>query len=262
MLATLAAALALQASPYPFAYVNPNGQVALARSSSDLQLFGQGRDPSLSPDGTRLALITESPDRNQSALVIVDLVSGLRRAVRIGILRHPKFSAEGQIAFNAFEEGVWRLWLLDPLAENPRRLTAEDGFHYAWNPDGKTLVRTTFTSILQIGLDGNIAWRRTKPVPESNPFTWQDQIVPHPLRPETFAVVTTDPANQSQILGLVTPDQPFQKLAEGTDPAWTPDGNSLLYTAYPTGSKTPVIHLLDPKTKKSVPLHPGHSPAR
>ena len=90
-----------------------------------------------SPDGSRLAVAVvtrEEPSRSTVAVVSIDRSTGTATATRLlttlpgGAPEYARWSPDGRyIVYEALTDGSWDLWIVDPDAPAPRRLTTASG---------------------------------------------------------------------------------------------------------------------------------------
>lgn len=102
------------------------------------------RAPSWSPNGERIAFMTEVDGVWQLAIANVD--NGLDRVITRGDgdKRFPVWSPDGRlIAYNTLDTfgAPEHIWVVEPSGDNPRRLTEEgQNGRPAWSPDGRYLL--------------------------------------------------------------------------------------------------------------------------
>ena len=109
-------------------------------------------DPSLSPDGTRLAFTRSNIDRermeSRSQVMMMDLPDGAPFAFTQGdVDSTPRFSPDGQaVAFvRRDDSGVKQLWLIPVAGGEARQLTHGTGgaAEHAWSGDSRSLAFTS-----------------------------------------------------------------------------------------------------------------------
>ena len=92
-----------------------------------------------SPDGTRLAVTVSgrpsdrSPDASSIGVISIDRASGKGGPMRVltlpgGTPQYPRWSPDGRfIVYEAVVDGSWDLWIVNPDAPEPRRVTTFPG---------------------------------------------------------------------------------------------------------------------------------------
>ncbi len=150
---------------------------ARTRLTSDV---GMQYDPSWSPDGTKMALIS-GPGYQGHELYIMDADGKNRQQLTddkaLELL--PCFSPDGQmIAYVSDIAGNYDIWLRDADGANPRQLTQYPGMDTrpCWSPDGKKLLFVSDRSGQQqlwiMDLNGNKAKQLTHG-PQSMDPAWK-----------------------------------------------------------------------------------------
>jgi len=99
-------------------------------------------DPSVSPDGLRIAYTSYLRDVRQPHIWISNADGTLPTQIRIG--KHPCWSPDGnEIAFVAADmAGCEKIWVMDADGSNPTKLTAGDSndLYPVWTTDGKRII--------------------------------------------------------------------------------------------------------------------------
>ena len=113
-----------------FTAAYPNLRAAVA--------VGEGQDPSISPDGKRIAF-EESKASGGRTFCIRDAATG--RLIRRHAGTMPTFSPDGKrVAFSVFSGSRWTLWLSDVALTAPRKITGsgsdDPAFPSGWTTNG------------------------------------------------------------------------------------------------------------------------------
>ena len=102
-------------------------------------------EPSWSPDGERIAFVS---DRNNKAdyLYVMDSDGGnLKRLTSDAVSRDPAWSPDGQKILYVRSKGGYQLWVMDADGGNRKPLTrAGMNVHPSWSPDGARIAFTSF----------------------------------------------------------------------------------------------------------------------
>ncbi len=123
------------------------GRVIAPSSRVAKRFIGANFEPDWSPDGRRLAYVSErtlpASRIGGQVLCIADLESGLQRELplRLGYVRRPRWSPDARsILFRANERGRPALLLADAESGRPTVLFRHQGLQLAeWSPDGNTV---------------------------------------------------------------------------------------------------------------------------
>ena len=145
-----------------------------ARTGEQVRLThgARARDPSVSPDGRRIAFSMNRP--SQSVIAVIDAVPGavpsiVWQGARYDQAFQPAWSPDGaRIAFSAWRHGGFRDILVVELASGQvQEITADRAIDSApvWAPDGKTLYfdsdRTGIQNVYAYDLTGGALWQVT-----------------------------------------------------------------------------------------------------
>ena len=197
---------------------------------------GSHRWPALSPDGRRVAFVSDAAGtpqvwvKNLSSGDPIQITFGDRPAVR------PQWAARGdRIIFSIQGDGIWSV---AALGGDPRRIV-EHGWNADLSPDGERLTFERSGEVLVAKADGT----------GITPLTEFPQAV-MPYYGDAWPTFSPDGKSIAVFLGeegrygdyWVLPSQGGKAvrlttdLAEGGAPAWTPDGNFLVVSSARTGS--------------------------
>lgn len=120
-------------------------------------------DPSVSPDGTRLAfnIVSKTPERH---IAVTDLVTGKTTIFKDIPDRNCSglvWSHHGdQLSFSAFAGGVWDLMIMKSDGTDVRSSRAFRGrssiYSYCWGPDDASFFGQDMSSLYQFSLDGKL----------------------------------------------------------------------------------------------------------
>ena len=197
---------------------------------------GSHRWPALSPDGRRVAFVSDAAGtpqvwvKNLSSGDPIQITFGDRPAVR------PQWAARGdRIIFSIQGDGIWSV---AALGGDPRRIV-EHGWNADLSPDGERLTFERSSEVLVAKADGT----------GITPLTEFPQAV-MPYYGDAWPTFSPDGKSIAVFLGeegrygdyWVLPSQGGKAvrlttdLAEGGAPAWTPDGNFLVVSSARTGS--------------------------
>lgn len=139
------------------------------RSVRPLTRGARARDPDLSPDGTRLMMVTNKAQNNQLATLSIDQ----RRTRLTNHTDHTQYSTprhhpSGEfLAVSIWEHGRRDLWLIRPDGTRMRRLTHDvaNDRDPTWSPDGHYLFfnsdRSGIPNIYAIDLRSEELWQVT-----------------------------------------------------------------------------------------------------
>ena len=186
--------------------------------------------PVLSPDGTKIAFVSEANGSRDIWVMDADGKNPLPITDDPGLEEHPCWSADGrQIAYVALPKdgGNFDLWIMNADGSGKRKLTssAANEVFPAWHPQGHTIAFAT-------DLNGTF------------------DIYGISLPDEKVFPIITGPAND-------------------TRPAWSPDGTKIAFTRWPAEGRSTDATLWVANADGSVPTelaigppaaHPAWSP--
>jgi Tol biopolymer transport system component len=214
------------------AEMNPDGS-----GMKDLPL--NGYDPSVSPDGTKIAYCSLRDDQYSQIYVANVDGSGEKRVTKIttGDSCGPVWSHDGKkIAFYSFAlphpSRNPAIWVMDPDGSNQKRLV-EHGLSPSWSPDDKQIVyasnRDGKFQIYAMSSDGTNIRRLTNNRAEESSPAWA---------PDGAAIIfVSDREGEHPALFLMGADGSeqhrlvFSKRQDFCFPAWSSDGRTIAFSA-------------------------------
>ena len=214
------------------ATMNPDGTGIAA-------LHINGYDPSVSPDGSKIAFCSLRDDQYSQIYVANADGTGEKRITKIstGDSCGPVWSHDGKkIAFYSYAlphpSRNPAVWVMDPDGTNMKRI-AEHGLSASWSPDDKQMVfasnRDGKFQIYVMSSDGSNVRRLTSNKAEESAPAWspngQDILFVSDREGEHPALFTMAPDGSGQ-QRLV-----FSKHQDFCFPAWSLDGQTIAFTA-------------------------------
>lgn len=214
------------------ATMNPDGG-----KITDLQI--NGYDPSVSPDGSKIAFCSLRDDQYSQIYIANSDGSNEKRITKIGTGDScgPVWSHEGKkIAFYSFAlthpSRNPAIWVMDPDGSNMKRI-AEHGLSPSWSPDDKKIAfasnRTGKFQIYIMNSDGSDVKRLTDDHGEDSAPAWA---------PDGAAIVfVSDRESEHPGLYLMAPDGSeqhrliFSKRQDFCFPAWSLDGKTIAFSS-------------------------------
>ena len=205
-------------------------------------------DPTWSPDGERIAFVS---DRNNKAdyLYVMDSDGGnLKRLTSDAVSRGPAWSPTGEKIVYVRNRGGRQVWTMDADGGNQTRLTQiGQNAHPAWSFDGERIafvsVRAGETGIYVMDKNGNNQERITQHMVIPGHPSWSPDgqwIAYESLDEESnfqISAVKTDGSGLSKRLTHNPPDK--------WRPAWSPDINTIAYVSVkPFPFQNMTIHLM------------------
>jgi Tol biopolymer transport system component len=214
------------------ATMNPDGS-----GITDLHI--NGYDPSVSPDGTKIAFCSLRDDIYSQIYVMNADGTGDKRITKItsGDSCGPAWSHDGKkIAFYSF--GLTHpsrnpaIWVMDPDGGNMKRLT-EHGMSPTWSPDDKQIAFASNLAgkfqIYAMNSDGSNVRRLTNNKAEESSPAWSpngadiafvsDREGEHPA----LFTMAPDGSGQQRLI--------FSKRQDFCFPAWSLDGSKITFSA-------------------------------
>jgi Tol biopolymer transport system component len=243
--------------PCPLVFNNHDNVMLLEPGAAQARKLGLGRSPTLSPDGRQAVWIEYGEDAAKARLVLCDLATGsTSELARLGgLLRSPRFAPDGRtVAFVRLSDAaVQELWLARP-GEAPTRLAqagghnGDDFFEPMWFPKDGTLGFHDMTNLYRLRVDGGLVQKMPLTVlagGKEGMFTSADRFA---VRPGGSVMVFSMPVPGTPLFQKKVPDlssalflfdpgtkrtsQLTPKTLTAFDPAWTPDGQAVIFTGY------------------------------
>jgi uncharacterized repeat protein (TIGR01451 family) len=234
-----------------------SGQVNLTNNPADDSW------PDWSPDGTRIAFMSIRPGDNTYEIYVMNADgSGVHNITNnLTVDEYPAWSPDGtKIVFGSFRNEGMGLYLMNADGSNQTQIPGTDNYDFywpTWSPDGtKVLVSNNYPpswDIYAVNVDGSgkvklttnpsedyqASWQRTPsaatPTPTPTPVP-TPKPSPAPLRMNGRIAFTGGVGTGSEDILTVNPDgtglAPFiNTYSHEEDPAWSPDGTHLAYSA-------------------------------
>ncbi|MEJ2603398.1 MAG: winged helix-turn-helix domain-containing protein [Gammaproteobacteria bacterium] len=226
---------------------------------------GSHSSPTLSPDGTLMAFVS---DRTGTPQI---WVQGLPDGTPIQITdgdspaRSPSWSpVDDAILFErATADGIRAVWLVDALGTTQPRVVVRDARHPRFAPDGDSFVFSRGSKGIHIGtLDGREI-RQLDSLPETPGFA---EPMPVMNAAGDIAFVLADESPVGNLWFHRAADGTFHQLTRAEagfpgvnarSPAWLPDGRSILYAAAPEDPTNFHLWLADAETGRTTRLSTG-----
>jgi TolB protein len=214
------------------ATMNPDG-------SGIAELHINGYDPSVSPDGSKIAFCSLRDDQYSQIYVANSDGTGEKRITKIttGDSCGPVWSHDGKkIAFYSFAlphpSRNPAIWVMDPDGSNMKRIV-EHGLSPSWSPDDKQMAfasnRDSKFQIYAMNSDGSGVRRLTNNKAEESAPAWSPN--------GQDIVFVSDREGEHPALFIMEPDGSgqqrlaFSKRQDFCFPAWSLDGQTIAFTA-------------------------------
>jgi PKD repeat protein len=204
---------------------------------------GEGFDPALSPDGTRIAFVVGAVAPGSfepSDIIVVDLRDGTSTNLTANDpapASSPAWSWDGRLAFESSRSGSWELYVINPDGTGLAQLTNGIGFrgYPTWSPDGRIAFECTGETggqnLCSINSDGTGFRRLTGAGGDDR----EPAFSPDGTR---IAFVTSRFASWNG-LAILNADGTVTPLADaaGNAPTWSPDGRQLAFSLPDSGGE-------------------------
>jgi eukaryotic-like serine/threonine-protein kinase len=193
--------------------------------------IGEYRDPELSPDGKRIAVVRRDPQTQNDDIWLIDVANGVpsRWTFDPGIDMYPVWSPTGeQIAFGTSRNGMDGLYLKAADGGVEDLLLKEAAIPRDWSRDKRFLVYgvATATQLMVLPLSGD---RKPFPyLPDSKFQTAQSRISPD----GKWLVYWSNETGRQEIYvqNFPIPSAKYQISTDGgTMPKWRSDGKEIFY---------------------------------
>ncbi len=244
------------------------------RSDPPLNLNGAERlsaspapesSPSLSPDGTMLAFVSE---RSGITQIWVKGTSG-SEAIQLTHSEHPTRSPSWSpgsdlILFEmASAAEAPSVWLVDALGSRPPRLIVKDARSPRFGPDGRTFVFARGPRGIHIGNLDDSSTTELEGVPATTGFT---EPMPVINDKGDIAFVLADEGPSGNLWLYEAASEQFRPLTRSKgelsgvwarSPVWLPDGKTLVYVAAPKDPFNTHLWSVDVETMQTTQLSTG-----
>jgi len=239
-LATAASALAFAAPVAADGHTESKDPAAQNAKFSGADLFGLSvaADPQISPDGSHIAYVRRTndimTDRAVSSIWLIDVASGAETPLVTGEGGHfsPRWSPDGErLAYISTQSGggaeLHVRWMESGQSANITALAESPG-GIAWAPDGKTIAYTARVPGEGLSLGKAPAkpegatWGKPLQIIDKVGYRFDGGSYAKPGTRQLFLVSATGGAPRQLTFG---------DYSNGGSVEWTPDGETLLYSA-------------------------------
>jgi Tol biopolymer transport system component len=230
--------------------------------------------PAWSPDGTRIALVSDR-DGDEELYVVRADGTGLRQLTRNRAGdSEPAWSPDGRwLAFASDRDGARELWVMRSDGTGARKLTTRGARWWevwtpAWSPDGRTIVftwlRVSFFNpeLYAVRPDGSGLRRLTHTIGDDGALG--DDGTPA-FSPDGSRIAFASNRTQNLELWTMKADGSGERrlvALPGSDeisPSWAPDGTRLAFTALMPGGGME-LWLVGADGTAATPVGPGADP--
>ncbi len=221
--------------------------------------------PTLSPDGTMMAFISDRSGTDQ--VWVRGIPNGRATQLTDGPLPagSPSWSpvSDAILFQRPAPDGVPSAWLVDALGSLPPRLVVRDAVDPRFAPDGQSFVFRRGLQEIHIGyLDGDQT-QRLEGVPETPGFA---DTMPAINADGDVAFVLADEGPSGNLWLYEAATGEFRQLSRSSNdfagvwarnPAWLPDNETVIYTASPDEPSNSHLWRIDTRSGESFRLSTG-----
>jgi len=208
-------------------------ELVLAGADGTRRVIGEPQrsleSPRFSPDGRQVVVASRQRDDESTELWLHDLRAGTSTRLTSRGGRAPIWSADGTITYSHLGEQPGIYTMRDGGADG-KLLLALNSFHWlvGWTPDGSTLM---YGLMLPTNRSSIMAYSKQQSSTVVAPGSaWGGRL----SRDGKWLAYYVLNSGRFEIYATPFPEEGAPRLiAEGTDPAWAPDGNEIYYRRGP-----------------------------